>query len=154
VEVVPYLDHPDPFLLVEVVPYLDHPDPFLLVEVVPYLDLPDPFLQDLDVEPLLHHQFPLEEAFGHLVALVHDHGHLLEASLDHPYLHMHHPLEVVDNNLPDTQQDHLVVQYTHLLHCMASGTQDLQEEASFQLPYRDNYNLRQQSLAPYPPWHP
>ena len=129
-------------------------------QVHPYLevDLVDRRLHlevDLvDLEPLLHHQSPLEEAFEHLEALARDHGHHLEASLDHPYRHMHHPVEVVDSALADMQQVHLVVQYIHLLHCMASETQDLQEEASFQLPCRDNYNLRQQSLAPYPPWHP
>jgi hypothetical protein len=121
-----------------------------LVDRLPFLEV-DPFLLDLDLEPLLHHQSPLEEAFEHLQALARDHGHLLEASLDHPYRHMHHPLVVVDKLLPDMIQDYLLVQYTHLLRYMALGNRGLLEEASFRLPYREEYIQRQQIPDPYRP---
>jgi hypothetical protein len=143
-----------PFLVVGLLhlgldPFLLDRFPFLVVGLL-HLGL-DPFLLDLDLEPLLHHPSPLEEAFEHLEALLRDHAHLLEASLDHPYLHMHHPLVVVDSVLADTQQDHLVVLYTHQMHRKVKGNLGLQEEASFHLPYRDNCNLRQQIPDPYRP---
>ena len=120
-----------PFLVVD--PLLLEVD---LVDRLPFLEV-DPFLLDLDLEPLLHHPSPLEEAFEHLEALARDHGHLLEASLDHPYRHMLRPVEVVDKLLPDMIQDYLLVQYIHLLHCMALENRGLLEEASFPLPHRE-----------------